>query len=215
MTIKAYLRDPALAGAVTISAVIPGEQPVVRLDETWFHPQGGGQKADRGAIGPAQVVGVRHAEAGEVDHVVSSLDGLAVGGTYLFAIDPDWRLANARLHSAGHLLAAVAEAMFDGVVAVNGHHWPGEARVEFKGAGLAEAAAAMAALEAGVNRAIADGLPIVLEGDPFASRRIQVGAYAPVPCGGTHVASTADLGQVRLRSARIKGDILRIGYDVA
>lgn len=218
MTLKEYLRDPKLAGEMTLTAVIAGERPAIRAEATWFHPQGGGQKADKGTLGGIEVIGVRHAEDSEVDHFVTSLDGLEAGKTYPFEIDAAWRETNARLHSAGHLLAAVAEAQFPGVVGVNGHHWPGEARVEFKdasgGEGLARIAADLAGLEAAVNAQAAAALPVAVTGDPFTARAIQVGGHPAVPCGGTHAPTTAGLAVV-LRSAKLKGDLLRIGYDLA
>jgi alanyl-tRNA synthetase len=214
MTLKEYLRDPALVGEMTITALIPGEKPAIRAASTWFHPQGGGQRADKGTIGDAEVVSVRHAEGGEVDHFVTTLAGFQMGQAYAFAIEPETRVLNARYHSAGHLLAAVAERLYPGVKGVNGHHWPGEARVEFQGEGLEALAAGLPALEAAINAEAAKAVPVAVTGDPFVARAIQIEGHSAVPCGGTHTATTADLAVV-LRSAKLKGDTLRVGYDLA
>lgn len=214
MTVKEYLRDPALTGRMTVTALIPGDRPAFRAAATWFHPQGGGQKADKGVIGGVEVIGVRHAEGGEVDHFVASLDGLEAARTYDFAIDADTRAFNARSHSAGHLLAAVAEARHPGVRGVNGHHWPGEARVEFQGEGLEALAGDLPGLQAAIADVAAKALPVAVTGDPFSARAIEIEGYGAVPCGGTHTATTAELAVV-LRSAKLKGDTLRIGYDLA
>ena len=215
MTIKEYLVDPSvLDGEVVVTALIAQEQPVVRTKATWFHPQGGGQKADRGKIGAAAVSNVRHVEGGEVDHFVAAFDGLVVGERYPFHIDPDWRRLNARYHSAGHLIASVCERAVPGVVATNGHQWPGEARVEFGGTGLEGLVSDLPALEAHIKNAIDKNLAVCIVGDPFLSRAIKMGDYAPIPCGGTHVTSTREIGGVRLRSAKIKGGIARLGYEL-
>ena len=64
MTNKRYLAEPAsYSGEATVTAILQGELPIVRLSETLFHPQGGGQKADRGTIGSASVTDVAHMQA--------------------------------------------------------------------------------------------------------------------------------------------------------
>src|SRR5258705_12162998 len=104
-TEKLYMWSPATSGEAAITALIDGERKIVRLSRTVFHPQGGGQRADRGMIGGQPVIDVRHAEGDEVDHVVASLDGLTVGATVPLEVNMARRHLHARLHSAGHLIA--------------------------------------------------------------------------------------------------------------
>jgi alanyl-tRNA synthetase len=214
MTIKDYLREPALRGEMKIVGIFRGERLVVRTERTWFHPQGGGQKADQGVIGPAEVYNVKHAPDGEVDHFVASLEGIDLGGVYPFAIDADGRRLNANHHTAGHLIAALGEELVPGVTAINGHHWPGEARVEFRGEAVDRLADGVDELERRLVAAIKDALPVRLVGDPFIDRRIQIGDFPAIPCGGTHAEVLSQLGAVALRGVKVKGGIARIGYDV-
>ena len=135
---KLYLETPAVEGRATVTEVVGDERPIVRLDRTLFHPQGGGQLADRGELfppdgPPVKVLDVRHSEGGEVDHFVDRVDGLTQGLEVRAHVDQERRSRNARLHSAGHLVAEVAEAIEPTIRAKAGHHWPGEARVEFDG----------------------------------------------------------------------------------
>ena len=213
MTIKRYLDDPALTGVAEVVELVPGERPIVRLRDTWFHPQGGGQKGDRGTLGPVDVLDVRYGAEKTIDHYVSTLDGLEVGASYPFAIDADWRLFNTRLHSAGHLLSGVAEDLFPGKIAVAGHHWEGECRVDFEGVDLERIVAGTDAIEAAANRDIAAGMPIAIIGGTD-SRAVAVGEYRPIGCGGTHVTSAAELGGFKVRSIKLKGSMVRVGYDL-
>jgi alanyl-tRNA synthetase len=219
-TIKRYLADASLVGDVVVETVIVGERPCVRLRDTPFHVQGGGQKADRGIIGPVAVLDVRQAADGGIDHFVESTAGLEAGAAYPFAIDPDWRRTNAVYHSAGHLLAGVCERLFPGVRAAAGHQFPGEARVDFEPAiaapGVVHAMTqARAAIEAAVRAEVNRALPITIVGDPYSDRAAQVGDFAPIACGGTHAASTAEIAGFAIRSIKRKGSMVRIGYAVS
>ena len=214
MTRKDYLAEPQrLAGRATVLEVLPGTPAIVRLDRTIFHAQGGGQKADRGRIGPAEVTHVAH-QGDTVDHHVADAAGLHPGDTVDLAVDPVWRALNAALHSAGHLVAGVVETLYPDLKAVAGHQWPGEGRVEFVGERRAEDID-VAAINARLAADIAADLPVVVTGDPFSARAMRIGAYAPIPCGGTHVASLAAIATASVRSVKAKGGKVRMGFDAA
>lgn len=220
MTKKTYLEQPTIiTGTATITDLIPGDRPVVRLSETWFHAQGGGQKGDRGTIGPARVLDTQHAEnKTTVDHIVDTLDGLQIGDSYPFAVDAASRRDNAVYHTAAHLIAAVVEPQFPGIRAVAGHQWPGEARVEFEGTfDEATMAEVLKYLETTLPQVIAADWPCAMVGDPYgtdgASRALQIGDTPAVPCGGTHVTRLGEIASITVKSAKKKGDRLRLNYD--
>ncbi|MGE3853469.1 MAG: alanyl-tRNA editing protein [Planctomycetota bacterium] len=221
-THRVYLVDASqLELTATVREVAPTDDPArwrVRLDRTIFHPQGGGQKADRGTIGSAEVVGVSNAPDGDVDHIVAGDTApLAVGDEVALRVDEPWRSTNARYHSAGHLIAALVEARFPSCHATSGHHWPGEARVEFdiaKDSPAPDATAIQAALEPDLVTAINENLPVRVVGDPFTARAVQIAEHAPVPCGGTHVPAVGALGAVSISRVRIKSGKLRVSYGV-
>lgn len=219
MTLKHYLAAPSLQGEVVIDAVIYGDRPSLRLKATPFHVQGGGQKADRGTIGKIAILDVRQSAEGTIDHFVLEAAGLEAGAIYPFAINPEWRRLNSIYHSAGHLLAAICERMFPGVHATSGHHFPGEARVEFavEGAssGMERMVGAKDAIEQAVRAEIDRDLPVTIVGDPYASRACQIGDFPPIACGGTHVTSTANIGHFSVRSIKRRGEAVRIGYELS
>ena len=215
-TQKVYLAEPqTLNGTATVVELIAAEKPVVRLDKTFFHPQGGGQKGDRGTIGGVVVFDTKHAEGGEVDHFVETLDGLTVGESFPVVIDAVSRRINAANHSAGHLIAAVVDPAFPEIKAVQGHHWPNEARVEFAGALSDDLIARVKAfLQPALDKAISEKWPVAILGDPFVNRSIQFGTAEAVPCGGTHVAHLGQIKAIIIKDVKKKGDRLRINYDV-
>lgn len=215
MTIKQYLSDvKGLTGSVTVTEILlDQEKPIIRTAQTWFHPQGGGQKADRGTIGNSNVLHVAH-NAGYVDHYVDKIDSVAVGMECYFSVNAEWRRINSAFHTAGHLIAAVIDHGSFGVRAVSGHQWPGEARVEFEG-DLAAVDAIQKSLPAFIEEAIRANLSVRIQGDPSTDRSIQIGEYAAIPCGGTHVRSLGEIAQVSVLSVKKKGKRIRVSYEAA
>ncbi len=213
MTVKHYLASDALTATATVTAILSEPAPIIRLDITLFHAQGGGQRGDRGRIGTAHVLDTRHAAEGEVDHFVDSVAGLAVGDQVEIAVDETHRREGARLHSAGHLLADAVQAIRPGLRAVAGHHWKGEARVEFEG-DIEIDDALEGDLTEKIAALVAAGLPVRVVGDPHASRALAIGDFTPVGCGGLHVASTAELAGISVTAIRSKKGRLRVSYEV-
>lgn len=210
MTIKEYLIDDALTGQTTITAVFPGDKPIIRTGSTWFYPQGGGQKADQGRIGPCLVLHVTH-NGNEVDHYVDSVHALEVGQVYAFSIDGSRRELNRVYHTAGHLIANIIERHYP-LKAIAGHQWPGEARVEFEGdvgkdPVLADALSELIAAD------LAAGLQVSMEGDPATDRLIRIGDYPAIPCGGTHVRNLSEIDQISINAVKLKGGRLRVSYE--
>jgi alanyl-tRNA synthetase len=212
MTIKTYLESAALTGTTIVTGMAHDPRPVVRLRETWFHGQGGGQRGDRGSIGLARVLDTRHGPDGEVDHFIDSLVGLVIGQAVDIAVDADHRRLSAFLHSGGHLIADAMQAIRPAVRAVAGHHWENEARVEFDGEVEPNDALAEE-LSDHLSRLIAADLPIRIVGDPFRFRAIRIGDFEPVGCGGTHVATTSELAGLRITGIRKKSGRLRVSYQ--
>ncbi|MEN3761831.1 hypothetical protein [Aeromonas veronii] len=213
MTIKYYLTDPdRLQWQAKTLALIAGEHLVVRLDSTIFHPQGGGQKSDCGLIGNSRVHHVAHHDGG-VDHYVDSLDGLVVGQQVTLRVDPIQRQLHSAWHTAGHLVAAVVGSLYPDMVAVAGHQWPGEGRVEFQNKSesiIPELSRINELLANDINTGHTVRL-IKLENN---TRAVQIGNYSAVPCGGTHLSSLDKLKQVIVTSIKKKHNKIRVSFYV-
>jgi Ser-tRNA(Ala) deacylase AlaX len=207
------------------------------LSQTLFHPQGGGQMADTGQLchdinvrlaehaREAVVVSAEQAAVAVTDvrydtdritvlHTVASGHGLEPGMTVMMMVDGARRRLNSRLHSAGHLLADVVAEVAPGLVARTAHHWPGEARVEFEGEGP-DLAALEERIRAAMDAAIAEDRPVAIDYGAEGQRLVAIGAGAPIPCGGTHVRSSAALSGFRLKGVTARKGLVRVSYDVA
>jgi len=212
MTYKRYLFETALGGVATIAELSDGERPYVKLDQTWLHPQGGGQKADRGIIAGRPVLGVAHVD-GDVLHYLESVAGLRVGEEVAVEVDGAWRQANAALHTSGHLIAALVETRFPTLKAVGGHHWPDEARVEFAGDCMLTPEDFLNVLNEDIAKAVESNFPVKVLFDDDANRTVQIGDYPAVPCGGTHLARTGVLLDCVGVKVKAKSGKLRVRYQ--
>lgn len=179
----------------------------VRLNATPFHPQGGGQPADLGWIGAAEVVGVEMVN-GEIVHETHQAVAL---GTSVARVNAEQRQRHSKLHSAGHLIGHALEPL--AWVPVKAHHWPGDARVVFKPADGAQALD-IATVQNRCQALVARNLPCRVRLDESLLRQVGFGDLPPYGCGGTHVASTAELEGLRVQSVQLKRGQLVVQYDI-
>jgi alanyl-tRNA synthetase len=203
----------------------------VLLTETIFYPQGGGQPSDRGILkskaNTIEVGFVRQVDQ-EIRHYVSSNIVNTTNNSIECHVDRTTRILNARYHTAAHLLSNVVEIMYPPLKAVKGHSFPGEAYVEFIG----EATTEQLDINHNMSQAITKNLStsiLSISCDDFESkyyklpysisedkvfRIMQIGDYLPIPCGGTHVKNTAEIGLFNIRKISKKGDRIKVSYSL-
>ncbi|EPS5939760.1 alanyl-tRNA editing protein [Klebsiella quasipneumoniae] len=208
MTERVYYTSDATDGRAQIIACTAEADGryAIELDRTLFHPQGGGQPA-RGWIA-GQAVETVIVRGDSVLHILSQPLPL---GEVEMRIDASARQLHARLHSAGHLLGLAGEQL--GWQPVKAHHWPGEGRIAFTCGNHAVIPDASALLSQ-VKAWQAQDLPrqvIFAEG----SRMVGFGELPAYPCGGTHVARLAELGDILISQIKMKKGQLVVSYSLA
>ncbi|MFJ4455018.1 alanyl-tRNA editing protein [Pseudomonas sp. NPDC089392] len=208
MTQRLYFDRDDLAMQTKVLSCSPAEEGNfhVILDATLFHPQGGGQPSDQGTINGVEVLRVFQDGANLVHLTVAPV---AVGNAEI-EVRAAARSLHARLHSAGHLLATSMEPL--GWVATKGHHWPGEARVVFERTSRAQAVEAPL-VEQAVNELVQTNSPRRISVED-GMRTIGFGTMDMSACGGTHVASTAEVGHIRIVKMKEKKGQLSVQYEV-
>ncbi|MDP4503193.1 alanyl-tRNA editing protein [Nonomuraea turcica] len=217
-----YLDDTYLTEIIT-TVIAAGRDEAggawVAVRDNLFHPQGGGQPADRGWVGEREVVPVRHAPTGLVV-LTGGEPGPVDGDVVHTRVDAGARLLHAALHTAGHLVEAASRA--EGWTLAGSNHFPGQARIELTpsetGTRLADAEdrdKAADRLRAFVAAAVADDLPVVAEHDAAGRRIVRLGDLHAAPCGGTHVRSLADLAQVTISAVKVKKGRVRVSYTAS
>ncbi|MCL2629091.1 MAG: alanyl-tRNA editing protein [Alphaproteobacteria bacterium] len=224
---KLYLSDTYLFECdAKITATGTDEKgPYVLLDRTVFYPQGGGQPCDLGTLGASDVMMVKQVGE-EVRHYCN---GAAPGAQVRLVINGARRLANARHHTASHLMAGIVNGLYASLVAVKGHAFPGEAYVEFQG----ECEVNLELLEQAMNAAVDAALPaVIFDSTPEKFERefyklpyeipggkefrvLRIGDYPPVPCGGTHLKNTSEIGRVKIKKISAKNGGVKVSFEIS
>ncbi|MEU7832431.1 hypothetical protein [Nonomuraea sp. NPDC049129] len=225
MQVPAYYADTYEEQARTQVTAI-GERdgaPWVAVEHCLFHPQGGGQPADRGWIDGHEIAPFRDHDSGLVVAMASgeaTLPLFSLGQSVEVRIDLPSRIAHAALHTAGHLIEAAGRAQ--GWVLAANNHFPGQARIEFTAPrpdARLEAPEgredATEALRTEVAKAIAQDLPVTWENDAEGRRIVHLAELHSAPCGGTHVHSLGDLADVVLPTLKVKKGRIRVSYSAA
>ncbi|WP_315707958.1 hypothetical protein [Brenneria uluponensis] len=186
----------------------------IALKDNIFHPQGGGQPADVGWVNDIPVR-VGRLSADKVilypETPLSTMDSVPLTAT-LSAAD---RLLHAALHTAGHLLNW--EMRQYGWMAVSGHHFPGESRVEFSPMGSTAMLVdklPLPLIQTNIQALLRDGRPVTTWHEE-ETRLCLIEGTEPMPCGGTHVDNLNKITEFSIKSVKFKKGKLRISYDAS
>ncbi|MBD2811370.1 alanyl-tRNA editing protein [Xenorhabdus sp. Vera] len=209
MTERLYLSSNILSGNAEIIDCIPRDDGrySVRLNSTIFHPQGGGQPSDIGWINEVTVVHVT-IEENEIIHITTA--PVTLGNAFV-RVDSKRRQLNSRLHSAGHLIGHIVE--LDMWHPIKAHHWPGESKVVFK-AGVDSQSISAEDIQTKCKNCITQDLPCKMTQRDDGLREIGFGHFKPYLCGGTHVISLKQLGDIKIQEVKMKKGNLAVYYDV-
>ncbi len=190
------------------------------FNKTIFHPKGGGQLNDVGAFsceGKFYSVTNLAFQENVVKHYFNSEEGSipSPGAVATLKVDENTRNLHARLHSAGHLLECATGTLFPQLEAYKGSHAPnGQASINFKN----EKKISLPdkeQLEILANQLVSQGIPVNVSWDESNNTRfVYFEGYPPIPCGGTHLENSAEIGSIEVRYVKKDKTDVKIGYDV-
>ena len=218
-----YLREAS--GRVLAHTIEGG----IVLDGTLFYPTGGGQPGDAGWLtwnsGRIEIAtAIKGEEPGQVVLVPASPQSLPAPGTMVMqTLNWDRRYRHMRIHTALHLLSVVIPLPVSG-----GQIGAEKGRLDFD---MPEPPQDVDAIEAALNRLIERDLAVTEDwisdealaanpgliktmsvAPPVGQGRVRLirigsggGQVDLQPCGGTHVARTAEIGHVKLGKIEKKG----------
>ena len=230
MTEALFREDAALLRCeATVLAVDEGG---IVLDRTVFYPLGGGQAGDTGTLTAAggavlPIVDTRkHKDrVGAIAHVPApgaDFSAFAPGAQVTLQVDAARRRAHMRFHTATHLLCALVPHPVDGCSITAAYarldfHMNEPLDKEALNAGIARLVAeAHVVRHRWISEAELDASPGLVRSmsvqPPRGQGRIRVLEIEGVdlqPCGGTHVANTAEIGAVVITKIEKKSAMTR------
>lgn len=199
----------------------------VVLDKTVFHARGGGQPGDTGVLrwdGGRSIVVDTLKDEGEVLHKIESGSEPREGSVVTAEIDWARRYALMRTHTALHVLSGVVFTQF-GAKVTGGNMEPGVARMDFELDAISREFGQQ--VERRLNEVLRSNRPVHVSFLPRAEaladpdlirtkvnlipefvgpiRVIEIEGIDKQADGGTHVASTAEVGLVRVVKTESKG----------
>ncbi len=204
----------------------------VILDRTVFYPLGGGQAGDTGVLMLADGARLSIADArkakfdgvspDDVLHIPAEgqaeiLSQLRPGQGVVAVIDWDRRFRHMRFHTASHLMCAVLPYPVDGCSIT-----PDYARLDF----VTVDPLVREEIDAGLAALVAAAKPVVIDcisdeemlvrpelvrtmsvKPPLglgSARLVRIEGVDVQPCGGTHVANTSEIGELRIKKIEKK-----------
>lgn len=217
-----FYKDPYLVefDAVVLSCVKGKKDYEVILSDTAFYPEGGGQPADHGMLGGAEVVDVKRDREDRVVHHVNA--PLEEGTTVHGVIDWERRFDHMQNHTGEHIVSGLIHQLY-GYENVGFHLSDNNVLVDFDGFLTPEQ---IAEVELEANELIYRNVPVhetfpsdqELEHMEFRSKKelsgkvriIEIPGGDICACCGTHVMRTGEIGLIKLITSQKNGEGVRI-----
>ena len=200
MTKKTFWEDPYLTAHHTFVATVAGAD--ITVQSTIFYASSGGQESDRGTIGGYPEFSARK-DGLEIVYTLPENHGLKAGEPVYMEIDWNRRYRLMRLHFAAELVLELFYKSLNGIGKVGAHIAQEKARIDF--AWPESIAPWLPILTAEADKIIKANLAIKadFEDEPNERRYWEIDGFSRVPCGGTHVGRTGEVGPIRLKRNNI------------
>jgi Ser-tRNA(Ala) deacylase AlaX len=128
MTRKLFWEDAYVKEFDATITSVDGNQ--IALDQTAFHPRGGGLVGDTGTMGGTKVLDTIKGAGDSIVHVLTQPAALAVGNSVRGVIDWDRRHRIMRMHTSAHLLSAIFNKETGALITGNQIE-PDKSRIDF------------------------------------------------------------------------------------
>lgn len=214
-------------GTVTFEATVTAvDGDAVALDETYFYAESGGQPADRGAIDGVPVDDVQLRD-GTAWHTLETATDWSTGERIVGEVDPTFRRYCMCAHTASHAVYGAARVRFDDVGYGGFEITPTKVRLDLE-TPVPIDDAAMLELERRTNEVIWEDRPVTWSEWPAEEVRanetialnvatevihtedtvrvVEIADWDLAACGGTHVSSTGEIGEIAMADRSNPGE---------
>jgi alanyl-tRNA synthetase len=192
-----YWKDPYQQEFVGRATKVEGNR--VWLDQTIFYPESGGQAGDAGYLGTERVTDTQFDEEKNIVHILENTASVKVGEEVSGRIDWERRYKIMRVHSASHIMEYFLFQVFGKLKLVGSHlnEKHDSSSYEYEGSLSKDELQKAQDL---ANEFIAQSHVIETYPDEkkLYYRWWRCGEIV-MPCGGTHVKNTAEIGKIKLK----------------
>jgi len=205
--VKVFWDDPYSTELEANVTSVNGD--VITLDQTIFYAFSGGQQSDSGTIEGLTVLGAKK-ENFEIYYTLPKGHGLQVGDVVHLNIDWEKRYKLMKLHFAAELILELVYQNYGHPEKVGANITEDKARVDFMWTG--NISLIFPELLPQVQDLIDSNLEIesAFSDDSQEIRYWKIEGFARVPCGGTHLKRTGEIGAIKLKRNNIGGGKERI-----
>jgi len=200
MAIKLFWKDPYMKECYAKVTAIEGNK--VWLNQTIFFAFSGGQASDKGKINGINVLEAVKQSEDKIYYVLEKEPNFAVGDNVKVEIDWEHRFKLMRLHSAAHIVYYFFIEKVGEQKVIGSNVSIDKARLDF--AYNESVGPLLQGIEEKTNKTIEEGIDIkTFNDEKNPTRRLWECGKWLMPCGGTHVKNTKEIGQIKLKRNNI------------
>lgn len=200
MVEKVFWTDPYLTKLETRISSVNGN--VISVERTIFYAFSGGQESDTGTIGGYAVQEARK-NGHEIMYMIEEGHDLQAGDPVTMTIDWERRYRLMRLHFAAELVLELAYKHLVGIEKIGAHIAEDKARIDF--IWHENISKSFPQIERVANDITCANHPIIsaFSDKENEKRYWEIQDFSRVPCGGTHLKRTGEVGEIKLKRNNI------------
>jgi alanyl-tRNA synthetase len=212
MTEKLFWENPYLTTLETVVESVVGD--AITLRETIFYAFSGGQESDNGTIGGYFVIESR-ISGFDIQYKLPEDHGFKPGDRVRIEIDWDRRYRLMQLHFAAELILELVYRELGSVEKIGAHIAPDKARIDFRWP--ENISSLFPKLTSDAQFLVDQNKEIISAFSDRASQKRywEILGFARVPCGGTHLKRTGEVGTIALKRKNIGKGKERIEVYIA
>lgn len=171
---------------------------IITLDETIAYAFSGGQQSDSGTIGGFQIIEANKEEK-EIYYTIEQNHNLKFGQNVIVKIDWEKRYKLMKLHFAAEIILELVYQNYNHPKKIGANITVDKARIDFFWDG--KISDIFPELINKANNIIKSNLDIISAFDDEENERRYwyIEGFAKVPCGGTHLRKTGEIGSISLK----------------
>ena len=196
MTKKIFWDDPYLTQLETYVTSVQGDE--ITVEQTIFFAFSGGQESDHGTIGNSRVLQAR-TENREIVYTLEQGHGLKRGDPVSLQIDWGRRYQLMRLHFAAEIVLELTYRNLESIKKIGAHIAQDKARIDFEWGGNISNVLTVIQKEALSIIEANQEIISAFSNEETEERYWEILGFARVPCGGTHLKRTGEIGEIELK----------------